>query len=259
MLAIDTIRSHGGEIHGLALVDLEGIRHAESGAPPGAIYLAKQAETRLAERSSAEARDALEKAAAACRAAGVAFHGEVAAGDPQNEIEKASASCDLLISGIASRFAYGQDDEPGEIVMSIMKSRAAPLLLSASSGRKVATVVVGCGGGGRTSRAVGAMARLSLWKSGCRIILLAIADSPGEGETRIAPVRDILADAGYPAPEEKVLSGSKSERFPAFCDEAGADAAVLGGWGEHRWDDLLGFSVTGTMLSRDRQHLFLYM
>ncbi|HZW35707.1 MAG TPA: hypothetical protein VFF01_02120, partial [Candidatus Deferrimicrobiaceae bacterium] len=165
LLAIDTARSHGGEIHGLALVDLEGIRRVESGAPPGAIYLARQAEKRLAERDAAEASAALEKAAAACRAAGIAFRGEVAAGDPRREMEKACAACDLLVSSIASRFAHGLADEPGEMVLSMMQSRSAPLLLSASIYRPVSTVVVGCGGGDRTSRAAGAMARLSLWKS----------------------------------------------------------------------------------------------
>jgi nucleotide-binding universal stress UspA family protein len=259
LLAIDTARSHGGEIHGLALVDLEGIRRVESGAPPGAIYLARQAEKRLAERDAAMASAALEKVAAACRAAGVAFHGEVAAGDPRREMEKACASCDLLVSGIASQFAHDQSDAPGEMVLSLMRSRSAPLLLSASIYRPVSTVVVGCGGGDRTSRAVSAMTRLSLWRSGCRILLLAIADSPDEGEARLAPVRHILSDAGYRAPEERVLSGTKSDRFPAFCEEAGADAAVLGGWGEHRWDDFLSLSVTGRMLSLGLQHLFLYM
>jgi nucleotide-binding universal stress UspA family protein len=258
-LAIDTARSHGGEIHGLAVADLVGIRRTESGAPPGAIYLAGQAEKRLAARETAECAKALERAAAACRDAGVRYSGEVVAGDPRKEMGKAAASCDLLVSGIASRFAYGQSDEPGETILSLMKDRAIPLLLSCSPYRPVATVVVGCGGGARTARAVGALARLALWKSGCRILLLAIAGSPEEGEAKLAPPRRTLAEAGYPAPEETVLRGPKVERFPEFCEESGADAAVLGGWGEHRWDDILGYSVTGRMISLGSHHLFLYM
>ena len=258
-LAIDTARSIGGEIHALAVVDLGGIRRTESGAPPGAIYLAQLAEKRLAGRESAECAKALERAAAACRDADVHFSGEVVAGDPRKEMGKAAASCDLLVSGIASRFAYGQSDEPGETVLSLMKTRAIPLLLSSSPYRPVATVAVGCGGGDRTARAVGALARLALWKSGCRILLLAVADSPEEGEAKLAPPRRILAEAGYPAPEETVLPGPKIERFPEFCEEKGADAAVLGGWGEHRWDDFLGYSVTGRMIALGRHHLFLYM
>jgi len=258
-LAIDTARSHGGEIRGLAVVDLGGIRRTESGAPPGAIYLARLAEKRLAEREEVESAKALEQAATAIRNAGVRIEGEVVAGDPRKEMEKAAASCDLLVAGIASRFAYGQSDEPGEAVLSLMKGRAIPLLLSAAPYRPISTVVVGCGGGDRTARAVGAMARLSLWKSGCRILLLAVADSPEEGEVHLAPVRGILTRAAYPAPEEKVIAGSKTEMFPAFCEEAGADAAVLGGWGEHRWDDFLGLSITGRMIELGRHHLFLYM
>lgn len=258
-LAIDTARSLGGQIHGLAVVDLVGIRRTESGAPPGAIYLARQAEKRLAEREAAEGAKALEQAAEACRNSGVPFSGEVVAGDPRKEMEKAAVSCDLLVSGIVSRFAYGQSDEPGETVLSLMKGRAIPLLLSSSPYRPIATAVVGCGGGDRTSRAVGALARLALWKSGCRILLLAVADSPEEGEAKLAPPRRTFAEAGYPAPEETVLPGPKIERFPEFCEETGADAVVLGGWGEHRWDDLLGYSVTGRMIALGRHHLFLYM
>jgi nucleotide-binding universal stress UspA family protein len=258
-LAIDTARSHGGEIRGLCVVDTEGIRRCEAGAPPGAIYLARQAEKRLADREASEGAKALERVAAACREVGVRIEGEVVAGAPRAELEKAAAACDLLVAGIGSRFAYGQLDEPGEVVLSLMKGRVIPLLLSAAPYRPIGTVVVGCGGGDRTARAVGAMARLALWKSDCRILLLAVAGSPEEGEARFAPVRRILADAGYPAPEEKVLAGPKTERFPAFCDEAGADAAVLGGWGEHRWDDFLGLSVTGRMIDLGRHHLFLYI
>jgi nucleotide-binding universal stress UspA family protein len=258
-LAVDTALSLGGGIRGLAMVDIEGIRRTESGAPPGAIYLARLAEKRLAERETAGCAAALEKAAAAFREAGVPFAGEVVAGDPRKEMEKASAACDLLVAGIASRFAYGQSDEPGKTVLSLLKGHAIPLLLAASPYRPVQTVVVGCGGGDRTSRAVGALTRLNLWKSGFRMILLAVAGSPEEGEARLAPARRILAEAGYPAPEERVRAGLKTERFPDFCEKAGADAAVLGGWGEHRWDDFLGLSVTGRMIERNRLHLFLYM
>ncbi len=258
-LAADTARSHGGEIRGLALVDLEGIRRAESGAPPGAIYLARLAEKRVADRERAEAAAALENVATACREGGVAFSGVIAAGDPQGELGKASASCDLMVAGIGSRFAYGLSDAPGKTALSLMKGGAIPLLLSAAQYRPVATVVVGCGGGDRTTRAMEAMTRLSLWKSGCRIFIVAVADSREEGEARLDPVRRILAEAVYPAADEIVISGSKTEKFPAFCEEAGADAAVLGGWGERRWDEFLGLSVTGRMIELGRQHLFLYM
>jgi len=129
-LAVDTALAHSGEIHGLAIVDLEGIRRSESGAPPGAIYLAQQAEKRVADREKAEAGNALESAAAACVRACVPFSGEVVAGDPWKEMEKASAACDLLVAGIASRFAHDQLDNPGETVLSLMKARVIPSLLS---------------------------------------------------------------------------------------------------------------------------------
>ena len=121
------------------------------------------------------------------------------------------------------------------------------------------TVVAGCGGGSRTERAVGAMARLSLWKEAPRGILLAVDDAPEGGQERIAVPREILAFAGYPAWEEKVLPGPPAPTFLSFCDSVAADAVVLGGWGEHRWDDLLGLSITGRLLEDGRRHLFIYM
>jgi len=106
---------------------------------------------------------------------------------------------------------------------------------------------------------VGAMARLSLWKAAPRGILLAVDDTPAGGEERIAEPRRILADAGYPAWEETILPGPRMETVLSFCESVGADAVVLGGWGEHRWDDLLGLSVTGHLLQDGCRTLFLYM
>jgi nucleotide-binding universal stress UspA family protein len=123
----------------------------------------------------------------------------------------------------------------------------------------VRTVVAGCGGGIRTERAVGAIARLSLWKDVPRGILLAVDDDPEGGRERIAAPRRILADAGYPAWEEKILPGPRGPTFLSFCASVDADAVVLGGWGKHRWNDLLGQSITGLLLEDGRRHLFLYM
>jgi nucleotide-binding universal stress UspA family protein len=103
------------------------------------------------------------------------------------------------------------------------------------------------------------MARLSLWKEAPRGILLAVDDAPEGGQGRIAAPRRILADAGYPAWEEKVLPGPRAPTVLSFCDSVAADAVVLGGWGEHRWDDLLGLSITGRLLEDGRRHLFIYM
>jgi nucleotide-binding universal stress UspA family protein len=103
------------------------------------------------------------------------------------------------------------------------------------------------------------MTRLSLWKEAPRGILLAVDDSPEGGQERIAAPRRILADAGYPAWEEKILPGPRAPTFLSFCDSVDADVVVLGGWGEHRWGDLLGLSITGRLLEDGRRHLFIYM
>ncbi len=258
-LAIDLVRTHGGEVRGLFVVDEPGIRRSEAGAPPGAIRMAREAEAKIVSREAAAGERRVAAIAEACRAAGVAFSGSVAAGDPHREIVKLSASCDLLVCGLDAHFAYRDSDEPCDLALRLMKERAAPVLLAAGPYRPVRTAVLGCGGGERSSRAAAAMARLALWKGRARIILLAVAATAEEGEAHLAAPRRILSEAGYPAPEEKVLTGPKIERFIAFCEEEGADAVVLGGWGEHRWDDLLGLSITGSLIVSGRHHLFLYM
>src|SRR3990170_4377900 len=59
--------------------------------------------------------------------------------------------------------------------------------------------------------------------------------------------------------EERVVSGTKVETFLAFCQEEGADAVVLGGWGKRRWNEFFGSSITGRLLDLKRFHMFLYM
>ncbi len=258
-LAIDTALSLGAEVRALFVVDVPGIERREAGAPPGAIHIARHAGEEIADRLETAGADAVEAAGRACREAGVAFAGDVVAGDPRREIEDACAACDLLVSGLLSRYAHDAADEPGGLVLSLMKDRVAPALLACTPYRPVKTVVVGCGGGHRTARAVRAMAHLGLWKAGCRLVLLAVAGSPAEGEARLADPRQALADAGYAGWEEKIVAGPKVEAFSEFCDAEHADAIVLGGFGEHRWDDLIGRSVTGRLLAEARAHFFLRM
>ncbi len=258
-LSVDTAKAHGGGIRILSLVDEKEIHRIESGASPGAMYLAHHAAEEVEKRMVAGGTAAVREAADACEAAGVPARGEVREGDPEGELVAAAGGSDLLVSAIASHFAPELEDAPGRLVLSVMKEGKIPVLLAGSPFRPVRTVVVGCGGGARTERMVGAMARLSLWKSGCRGILLAADDTPRGGESRLAAPRRILADAGYPPWEERVIPGPRIESFTAFCAAEEADVVALGGWGERWWSNLLGISITGRFLEEGRRHLFLCM
>jgi len=258
-LAVDTALFLGADVRVLFVVDLPGVERCEAGAPPGAIHIARHAGEEIVDRLETAGAGAVEAAGRACREAGVAFAGVVAAGDPRREIEDACAACDLLVSGLSSRYAHDAADEAGSLVLSLMKDRVAPVLLACTPYRAVRTVVVGCGGGHRTARAVRAMAHLGLWKAGCRLVLLAVAGSPAEGEARLADPRRALGDAGYTGWEERVIPGPKVEAFSEFCEAERADAVVLGGFGEHLWDDLLGRSVSGRLLAEGRAHFLLRM
>ena len=84
-------------------------------------------------------------------------------------------------------------------------------------------------------------------------------DSPDGGEARLSGPRRTLSEAGYPPCEERIVAPPKLEHFVSACEQEGADGIVLGGWGEHRVDDLLGLSLTGQIISDRRFCLFLYM
>ncbi|MGE5284467.1 MAG: universal stress protein [Actinomycetota bacterium] len=258
-LAIDTAKAHAGKIHVLSVVDAAEIRRIEAGARPGAIHLAMHAADEVRKRMTAEGTASVAEAVRRCEEAGVPARGDVVEGELEKEIIAAAGANDLLVSAIASHFDPDLEDASGQLVLAVMREGGIPVLLSGAMYRPTRTIVAGCGGGPRTERAVGAMARLFLWKEAPRGILLAVDDAPDGGEERIAAPRRILADAGYPAWEEKILPGPRAATFLAFCDSVDADVVVLGGWGEHRWDDLLGLSITGRFLEDGRRHLFLYM
>jgi nucleotide-binding universal stress UspA family protein len=258
-LAADTAKTHDGRVRVLAVVDQGEIRRIERGARPGAIHLARHAAEEVEKRMVAEGTAVVREATRFCEAAGVPVQGDVREGEVERELLAAAGGCDLLVSAVASHFAPDMEDLPARLVLSLMKDGTIPVLLAGAPPRPVRTVVVGCGGGLRSERVTGAMARLSLWKSGCRLILLAVDDSPEDGGDRLAAPRQVLSDAGYPAWEERVVPGPRLSAFSSYCEAEGADVAVLGGWGEHRWDDLLGRSITGRLLEEGRRHLFLYM
>ena len=258
-LAAETARALRAEVLALYVVDSGGIRRAQAGAPPGAIHIAEMAEKEIAERLASEGEKEVAELRRVCEEAGVPCAGQVKAGDPREEIDKAAAGCDFLVAGLSSQYSFGRTDEPGKLVLSLMNEKVLPVLLAVSPFRPIATVVIGCGGGPRTARAVGAMARLGLWRAGCRIVLLTVDDSEEEGRGRLAEPRRIMADEGYSGWEEMVVQGPKVDAFLAFCEEEGADAVVLGGWGKHRWNELFGLSITGRLVDLGRYHLFLYM
>jgi len=258
-LAIDTAKARAGRVRVLDMVDAAEIRRIESGARPGAIHLALHAADEVRKRMTAEGTAAVAGAVKRCEEAGIPAQGEIVEGELERELVAAAGSNDLLVSATASHFAPDLEDASGRLVLTVMREGGIPVLLSGAPYRPVRTIVAGCGGGTRTERAVGAMARLSLWKEAPRGILLAVDDAPEGSQERIAVPREILAFAGYPAWEEKVLPGPPAPTFLSFCDSVDADVVVLGGWGEHRWNDLLGQSITGSLLEDGRRHLFLYM
>ena len=258
-LALEIARSLSAGIRILFVVDHDGIRSVEAGAPPGAIHMAQAAEEEIIRRESSAGAEVVAGLGKRCRDAGVPFTAEVRVGDPEEEIEKEASRCDLLVSGFASQYDFDRQETPGKRVISLMKERIIPILLGASPFRPVKTVVVGCSGAHHSTRAVGAMARLGLYKKNCRLILLAVDDSPEGAEARLAEPRQILKDAGYPPWEEKIVPEPKTETFPKYCEETKADTVVLGGWGKRHWDEILGHSLTGNFISTKRHHLFLYM
>lgn len=259
LLALEIARSLSAGIRILYVVDRDGISRVESGAPPGAIHLAQEAEEEIVRRESSSGSEIVAGFCKMCTDAGVPFTAAVKVGNPGDEIDKEAARCDLFVAGFASQYFFNRQDAPGRQVLTMMKERLLPIVLAASPYRPVNTVVVGSSGGVPAARAVGAMTRLGLWKANCRLILLAADNSPEGGEARLAEARQILRDAGYPPWEEKVIPGPKWETFPRFCEEEKADAVVLGGWGKHHWNEILGHSITANFLGKQDHHLFLYM
>lgn len=258
-LAIEIARSLSAGIRILFVVDRDGIRRVEAGAPPGAIHKAQEAVEEIVRRESSDGAEIVAGLCKKCTDAGVSFTADVTVGSPGDEIDKSAARCDLLLSGFGSQYFFNRQDTPGKQVLAMMKERIIPIVLAASPYRPVKTVVVGCSGAPPAGRAVGTMARLGLWKGNCRLFLLAVDDSPDEGEVRLAEPRQILTDAGYPPWEEKIIPGPKSKTFMGFCEEVEADTVVLGGWGKHHWNEILGTSITSNFLSTKLHHLFLYM
>jgi nucleotide-binding universal stress UspA family protein len=258
-LAVETAKAHNGEIRVVYVIDRGEVRRIERGGGVGAIHMAQHAAEEYERRKMEEATGILLETIQACSLGGVHANGEIREGEPAKELLAAAGGCDLVVAAIASHFDPGLEDKPGRLVLSMMRDGGIPVLLACAPYRPVRTVVVGCGGRHRTERVAGAMAKLSLWKAGCRVILLAVDDSAEGGEARISVPRSILADAGYPPWEEKTIPGNRLEAFSAFCEKENADLVVLGGWGEHRWDDLMGLSITGRLVDEGRRNLFLYM
>lgn len=258
-LAIDIAKTHEAEVRVVYVIDEREIRRIESGGGVGAIHMAQHAAEEYGKKKMEEATGILLETIQACAQAGVQAQGEIREGELSKEFLAAAGGCDLVVGAIASHFDPQLEDKAGGLVLSMMKDGGIPVLLASTPYRPVRTVVIGCGGKIKTERVVGAMTKMSLWKTGYRLILLAVDDSAEGGQLRFVASRNLLAEAGYPPWEERVVPGRRLEAFSAFCEKENADLIVLGGWGEHRWDDLMGLSITGRLVEEGRRNLFLYM
>ena len=258
-LAIDVAKTRDAEVLAAYVIDRDELRRIEGGGGISAIHMARRAAEETERRKMKEAADIISWITRVCAEAGVKAQGSIREGKPAEEFVALAGDCDMVAGAINSHFKPDMEDKPGKMILKIMRDCSTPVLLACTPYRPINTVVIGCGGGDRTGRVVGAMAKMSLWKTVNRGILLAVDDSQEAGEKRMTASRTILSEAGYDPWEARVIHGPKQKVFPDFCENEKADLVVLGGWGEHRWDDLLGFSVTGRLLDEGRRNLFLYM
>ncbi|MCL2103331.1 MAG: universal stress protein, partial [Syntrophorhabdaceae bacterium] len=226
-LAIDIAKARDAEILAAYVIDRDELRRIEGGGGFSAIHMAQRAAEEIERRKMTEASDIIRSITESCAQVGVKAQGNIRDGKPAEEFIALAGGCDMVVGAINSHFKPDKEDKPGKMILKIMRDGSTPVLLACSPYRPIHTVVIGCGGKVRTERVVRAMAKMSLWKTAGRGILLAVDDSQEAGEGRLSTSREILSEAGYDPWETRIISGRKHEVFSEYCEKQKADIVVL--------------------------------
>ncbi len=256
----EAIRTFGGTLIGVAVVDKPGIEASARGAGIGAYEYARQLrESRLSEaHQRAEAfHDDFERH---CREAGIryelAYHDAV----PFQAIVDEGRFADVIIVGVRTHFHYETQSEPGDTLRRLMETGVCPVVAVPCDADLPKRAVVAFDGSVQAARALRAYIHLvALDPTARTITLLHVGEgTPEDEQVQLIRAQQYIAGWGI---EVEVLNrtGRPSEVIEQVAQEQAPCVVVLGAYGRRGIiRDLFFGSTASRLIQNERATLFVY-
>lgn len=250
-------KSTGATIAGLAGIDLSYIEGA-SAAPVGGIALKARLEHELkqqADSSRKHLRDILEKE---CRGQTLDFEWQTFTGDPNESLNLAVETRDLIITGHDTAFHGKVREKYPEMLAALLHSTPRPVIVCADETRADGEILVAYDGSIPSMRAIQLFALLGLG-AGRRVAVTSVSESHAIASRRAAGAAAYLRAHDIEAEAIAIESGAHAaEIINAQIADRGGQMLVMGAYGHRGLRDLLFGSATQRMVEKPPCALFIY-
>jgi nucleotide-binding universal stress UspA family protein len=243
-------------VHGLGIVDIEGIVGSLSGAPPGAIGMAEDATEKIASNEKGRLKEFVGSLGKHFDKKKITYTSKVGEGDPGEEILKRSVGSDLLVIHSDSVFSYSKDKESTSLFKDIISRSPIPVLYLAGDKPLGDTIGVASDFSSDVYHAIYSFLHLGIFTRS-RAIFSHVSTEEGP-EKRFAPYQSFFELHGFENVEEVILKGEKDSAVRRFVETENIGLLIIGKRGESKLKDYLFGTLTDGLIENPACSLFIH-
>ncbi len=258
--AIDISLRYGGQVTGLAVVDMGSIEASARGGGIGSMYLMEKVQKDLTEETRNVARRLTDEFEEAMRDSGVRFDVLVEEGAPFQRIVEDMKYCDLLIVGKDPHFFYSHPDQSTRTLVRVVRDTIAPTLVVPDTYRPVRQALIAYDASNASARAMRRFVHLQPFGTDLKLEIFNVYGSEKErtGSNLALQMAKTYMDAhGYEAHVTGVLGTDAAKEIVEFSQRLNADVIVAGAHSVSRFRKLAFGSTTDALLKQSPLPLFL--
>ncbi len=223
--AIELAKSHGAELTGVTLFDVEQLDDTGP-IPIGAAQLAKE----LSESRLDDAKAIIEAAEAhfssECDKAGVTYRVQRETGDPLEALVSLTRYHDLVICGLQSLFEHGVINEPPDELELLVHEGVRPLLAVTDKDRPIKRVLIAYSGSMESAKTMRWFLHFKIWPD-AKLKIITFHQDQAVGESRLKEAAEYCRAHGLD-PETECIAEPPLENLLPYADVWGADLIVMG-------------------------------
>jgi len=255
-LGIQWAKRFDALLAGLGIVDEAAIRAPEP-EPIGGGYYKHERDEELVQAAHRAMEQVLERFAARCAEAGVAFDRLENAGVPYQAVLRESQRYDLVLFGHETHFRFGTQNRPDETLWNVLKQAPRPVVVAPPELHGGASNVLAYNGSPQADRALQAFQSSGL-DLGEEVCVLSLGDDPEEtGRQAQSAAESLRRHRINAAAHTRAPAGGVHQAILEEVRKRNARLLVMGAYGHSTVREFLLGSVTKDVLRASPAPVFL--
>ncbi len=242
-------------VHGLGVVDIEGIEDSLSGAPVGAISMAEKAEQKVAEKEKKRVIAFVETFGNSFDKSRIEYDYSVVEGSPKEEILERSRGYDLLIVNSDSVFSYSREEKSPAFLSELIHKAFVPVIFFKKECKGTHTGIA-CDFGRDSTHSIYTFLHLGIHRG--KKVIFSHVSSHGKMEKRFSDYIAHFSAHGYGEIQESALEGDKVSAIRRFVETEDIGLLVIGKKGEDTLKNYIFGSLTDALIKDPACSLFIH-